>query len=67
MLHQWRCNHEADGDHKEQRRQQIGARSLTDGDEHRGYVDVVLGGGVRGAYAQPGDMVSMRVVGADGG
>ena len=41
-----------------QSHQQIRARSLTDGHEHRGEINVVLGGGVRTAYAQPGDVVS---------
>ena len=38
--------------------QQISARNLTDGYEHSGQVNVVLGAGVRAAHAQPGDMVS---------
>ena len=38
--------------------QQIRARSLTDGHEHRGEVNLVLGGGVCPTYAQPGDVVS---------
>jgi hypothetical protein len=37
--------------------QQFRVRSLTDGHEHCGEVKVVLGGGVRPAYSQPGHAV----------
>src|SRR3954469_15144346 len=41
-----------------QSHQQIRARSLTDGHEHRVDVNLVLGGGVRPTHAQPSDVVS---------